>query len=218
MDLGMDVPLTASYISPYLVPLTVQDNQVVVSVSARHIHLTEEHLAELFGHGYQLTPLKDLSQPGQYAAKETLKVIGPKGMLEEVRILGPTRPQSQVELARTDAYQLGVQPPVRDSGDTKKTPGIVLVGPKGALNLDRGVILAAAHIHMPPEDAERLDLTDGDRVQVLLEGERSIIYNNVLVRVHPQFALEMHVDTDEGNAALLSSQNVGFVLAKKLLM
>lgn len=218
MDLGTNLPHEASYISPYLVPFTVQDNQVTVSVSARHIHLTEEHLAELFGYGYQLTPLKDLSQPGQYAAKETLKVIGPKGMLEEVRILGPTRPQSQVELARTDAYQLGVQPPVRDSGDIKHTPGIVLVGPKGALNLDRGVILAAAHIHMPPEDAERLDLKDGHRVQVLLEGERSITYNNVLVRVDPQYALEMHVDTDEGNAALLTAHNVGFVIAKKLLM
>lgn len=218
MDLQINVPFAANYISPYLVPTTTDNNQVTVSVSARHIHLTEEHLEQLFGHGYQLTILKELSQPGQYAAKETLKVVGPKGMLEEVRILGPTRAQSQVELARTDAYHLGIQPPVRDSGDLKNTPGIVLVGPKGALNLDKGVILASAHIHMPPEEAQRLDLKDGDRVQVLLEGERSITYNNVLVRVDPQFALEMHVDTDEGNAALLSSCNIGFILAKKLLM
>lgn len=219
MDLQQwNVPNPANYISPYLLPITSEKNQIPVSISARHIHLSDEHLGELFGYGYQLTPLKALSQPGQYAAQETLKVVGPKGMLEEVRILGPTRPQSQVELARTDAYHLGVKPPVRDSGDIKNTPGIVLVGPKGALNLDKGVILAAAHIHMHPNDAQPLDLEDGDRVQVLLDGERSITYNNVLIRVDDNYALEMHVDTDEGNAALLSGTTVGYVVAKKLLM
>ncbi|KYH33226.1 phosphate propanoyltransferase [Neomoorella mulderi] len=184
-----------------------------VGVSGRHVHLTKEHLQALFGPGYELTKVRDLGQPGEFAAKETVTVVGPKGVLEKVRIIGPLRSYSQVELSRTDCFKLGVNPPVRDSGDHEGSPGCVLVGPAGVVTLNRGVIIALRHIHMHTNDARRYGLKDKDRVNVLVGGERGLIFQNVLVRVHPNYRLEFHVDTDEANACLLNNNDIVQVLA-----
>jgi len=174
--------------------------QVPVEISNRHIHLSQEHIEALFGPGYQLTPIKDLSQPGQFACEETVTLAGPKGSIPGVRVLGPARPSSQVELAATDTFKLGVKPPVRDSGDLEGTPGIYVIGPNGKIHLEYGVIIAARHIHMSPKDAQKFGLKDGSHVKVDISGPRGGVFDNVLVRVSPKFALYMHVDTDEGNA------------------
>jgi len=220
MDLTAEnyIPIMPQYISPYLMPLDIADNAVPVGISARHIHLSREHLDQLFGHGYELKKYKDLNQPGQFAAQETLTLVGPKGVVEEVRILAPTRPQSQVEIARTDGYHLGLNAPLRDSGDLNDTPGAVLVGPKGAVTLDKGVILAAAHVHMHTADAQRFGLKDGDRVQVLVDTLRDITFNNVLIRVSEDYRLEFHLDTDEANAAYLKNGDKVYIVAKRLLV
>lgn len=210
--------LTPYYLSLYLKPIDPEPFRVPVGISARHIHLSPEHLKALYGSGYGLQVYKPLSQPGQFAARETLTVVGPKGVIEGVRVLGPTRPQSQVEISRTDAYRLGIEAPLRDSGDLTGTPGVALVGPKGAVNLEKGVILAAAHIHMHPTDAAQTRLKDGDRVQVLVEGDRGTTFNNVLIRVSDKFKLEFHLDTDEANAALLDNGDMVEIVARKLLM
>lgn len=221
---SLDTPESTSptvlpyYLSPYLQPLGPEPFVVPVGVSARHIHLTTEHLEQLFGAGYKLQLYQPLSQPGQFAAIETLTIAGPKGALNKVRILGPARPESQVEISRTDAYQLGIPAVPRDSGDLNDTPGIVLIGPHGSLTLDRGVILAAAHIHMHPSDAAQAGLKDGNIVQVLAEGERGTIFNNVLIRVNENFRLEFHLDTDEANSALLDNGDLVEIVSRKLLM
>ncbi|KKM11485.1 hypothetical protein SY88_08585 [Clostridiales bacterium PH28_bin88] len=173
---------------------------VPVGVSARHVHLSGEDLERLFGKGYQLTRLREL-QPGQFAAKECVTLVGPRGVLQNVRILGPARSQTQVEISRTDGYALGLNPPVRDSGDHAGSPGAVLVGPRGAVSLEQGVICPLRHIHMPPDHAERLGLRNKQRVRVRAEGERKAIFDEVLVRVAPDFRLELHLDTDEANAS-----------------
>ncbi len=179
------------------------DVPIPVGVSNHHIHLTLEDLELLFGKGYALTKLKDLGQPGEFAAKEALTVVGPRGVIEGVRILGPPRQFTQIEISMTDAYRLGLRPPVRESGNIKGTPGVAVVGPQGVVALEEGVILAARHIHMHPDDAEKIGVNDKDRVRVHVSGERAQVMENVLVRVSPQYRLEMHVDTDEANAALL---------------
>ncbi|CEP66630.1 Propanediol utilisation protein [Moorella glycerini] len=184
-----------------------------VGVSGRHVHLTKEHLQALFGPGYELTKVRDLGQPGEFAAKETVTVVGPKGVLEKVRIIGPLRSYSQVELSRTDCFKLGVNPPVRDSGDHEDSPGCVLVGPAGVVTLNRGVIIALRHIHIHTNDARRYGLKDKDMVNVQVGGERGLIFQNVLVRVHPNYRLEFHVDTDEANACLLNNDDIVQVLA-----
>ena len=212
-----------SALPPYHLSLRLQAIEpgtfrVPVGISARHIHLSPNHLLALFGSGYGLQVHKPLSQPGQFAARETLTVVGPKGVLEGVRVLGPTRPHSQVEISRTDSYHLGIETPLRDSGDLEQTPGIVLVGPKGAVNLDQGLILAAAHIHMHPADATLAGLKNGERVQVLVEGERGTTFNNVLIRISPKFKLEFHLDTDEANAALLENGDLVEIVPHQLLM
>lgn len=176
---------------------------VIVGVSNRHLHLSQADLESLFGPGYELTVLKDLGQPGQYAAEETVTLIGPKGSISNVRVLGPVRSQTQVEVAMTDAYRLGIKPPVRDSGNLEGAAPITIEGPVGKVELDATVILAWRHIHMHTSDAAAYGLKDKDMVQVRVGGERGIIFENVLVRVRDDFALEMHVDTDEANAALL---------------
>ncbi|MBE3582104.1 MAG: phosphate propanoyltransferase [Thermoanaerobacteraceae bacterium] len=181
--------------------------EVPVGISGRHVHLTPEHFRILFGPEATLTKIKDLVQPGEFAARETVTVVGPKGVLENVRIIGPLRPYSQVEVSRTDCFRLGVNPPVRDSGHLEDSPGCVLVGPAGVVTLERGVIIALRHIHMPPEEAKRCGLKDKDTVDVVVEGERGLIFKNVLVRVHPNFRLEFHIDTDEANACLLANGN-----------
>jgi len=184
----------------------------VINVSARHVHLSPEHVEALFGPGYQLTKLKDLMQPGQYAANEQVAVIGPKGTFPKVRILGPARGASQVEISMTDARTLGVPGVVRMSGNIAGTPGIILEGPKGRVELTQGVIVAARHIHMTPADAERYGVKDGQVVRVKTNGTRPLTFDDVICRVHPNFALEMHVDTDEANAAGLKDGDIGEIL------
>lgn len=175
--------------------------QVPVGVSARHIHLSVEAIQALFGKGYELKPMKELSQPGQYAAEETVAVIGPKGKFDKVRILGPARSLTQLEVSRTDAFALGVNPPVRESGQIEGTPGIKLVGPAGELTIEEGVIVAARHIHFHTDDAERMGITNKQMLKVRVNGERPLIFEDVVARVSEQYALDMHIDTDEANAA-----------------
>lgn len=181
------------------------DKGIPVGVSNRHIHLAAEHIEVLFGHGYCLTRDKDLKQTGEYAAKETVTLVGPKGVIRNVRVLGPVRAFTQVEISRTDGFGLGVVPPVRDSGKIAGSPGIVVAGPRGAVTLTEGVICAARHIHMEEADAGKLQVNDGDRVTVNVPGDRGGTFANVLVRVHPSFRLEFHIDTDEANAAGLKN-------------
>ncbi|MCL4145369.1 UNVERIFIED_CONTAM: hypothetical protein GTU68_014556 [Idotea baltica] len=180
--------------------------QIPVGVSARHIHLTNEAIEKLFGEGYQLKPRKMLSQPGQFAAEETVTLHGPKNTLANVRILGPARSINQVEISRTDEFFLGIDAPVRASGNIEGTPGITLEGPKGKLNLDQGLICAWRHIHMTPEDATKFRVKNGDVVNVEVSNlERGLVFGNVLIRVSAKYVLEMHIDTDEANAAEISS-------------
>ena len=186
--------------------------QIPIAISARHVHLTQEAVDQLFGKDYQLTKYKDLSQPGQFAANERVSLVGPKNTIERVRILGPTRSKNQVEISRTDEFFLGLDAPIRASGQVENTPGIKLLGPAGELSLKEGVICAWRHIHMTPEDASLFGVEDKDVVEVSVNHpERSLTFGNVLVRVSPKYKLEMHIDTDEGNAAELSSGATGIL-------
>jgi propanediol utilization protein len=180
---------------------------LVVSISARHLHLTDEHVERLFGPGRTLTPMKNLYQDGFYAAEETVMIVGPgkRRMLPSVRVLGPTRPRSQVELAFTDAISLGVNIPVRASGKIDGTPGCVLVGPAGVVELSEGVIRAERHVHMNHERAARYGVADGDRMDLVIESSCSVVLKDLLVRADATSKLEVHLDTDEGNAADLDN-------------
>ena len=175
---------------------------IPVGISNRHIHLSRADLEALFGTGYELTPMKDLSQPGQYACKETLTLIGPSmRAIENVRVLGPVRSASQVEISRTDSFTLKVKPPVRESGSIAGSAPVVIVGPKGVVALKEGCIIANRHIHMHTDDAARFGVKDGEYIDVdVTDGERRTRWFDVQVRVSPKFALEMHVDTDDANA------------------
>ncbi len=194
--------------------LQKRENQVPVGISVRHVHLTRSDIDWLFGRGYQLTPKKALSQPGQFACEECVDVIGPKGTLTKVRVLGPERSATQIELSQTDCRTIGVKAPLRDSGDLEGTPGIELKGPKGKIQTSKGVIIADRHIHMTPAEAERYGFKNGDRVDVKVEGEKPGILGNVLIRVSDKCALDMHVDTDDGNAFLLKQGQWLTVLGK----
>lgn len=174
---------------------------IPIGVSVRHVHLRRDHLDILYGPGYELTVRNELYQPGFYAANETVTVATPKRALHNVRILFPLRDHSQVELARTDAFALGVNPPLRLSGDIKGTPGITLIGPAGSVQLDEGLIIAARHVHMDPATAARFGVKHGDGIDVEVSGERGVVLRNVAVRVAEGNLLEMHLDTDEANAA-----------------
>ncbi len=174
---------------------------VPVGVSNRHIHLCKRDLEILFGEGYELTPIKELSQPGQYACKELLTIIGPSlRPIEKVRVLGPVRSKSQVEISATDSYVLKVKPPVRESGNIAGSAPITIVGPCGVVTLDEGCIIANRHIHMSPDDGIAFGVRDGDTVTVDVNGKRRTRWYDVQVRVHPDFRLEMHIDTDDANA------------------
>ena len=179
--------------------------KVPVGISNRHVHLSQEHIEALFGVGHSLVKTKDLSQPGQFACEETVTLIGPKGAMKGVRVLGPARKATQVELSATDTFKVGVKPPARDSGMLDGTPGIELEGPMGKVKMDQGVIIAARHIHMTPDDASKYSLKDGDHVRVAIPGPRGGVFEHVLVRVNANYALDLHVDTDEGNAFSLSN-------------
>jgi acetate kinase len=189
--------------------IEAQQIPIPIGVSAHHVHLSPEHLEELFGAGHQLTPLTPLNQPGQYACEEQVSLVGPKGRIDRVRVLGPVRDKTQVEISRTEEFRLGIDAPVRMSGDLVGSPGLILEGPAGQTRLEEGVICAQRHIHMTPEDALRFGLRDQDVVRVRVEGERGVIFGDVAVRVSPKFELEMHLDTDEANAAQISTGGVG---------
>jgi propanediol utilization protein len=186
--------------------------RVPINISARHLHLTSEHVEALFGPGHQLTPIRDLSQPGQFACDERVTLVGPRGTIEDVRVLGPIRPETQVEISRTDELKLGIDAPIRASGSLDGSIGLELVGPAGSVFLERGVIQAQRHIHMSPEDAARFGVQDRDWVMVRVGGERGIIFDDVLVRVSEKYALDMHIDTDEANAADLKPGDTGKLL------
>ncbi len=189
---GAPQPATQTFPTPNL----------VVSISARHCHLTDEHVKTLFGPGRKLTPMKDLYQDGFYAAEETVMVVGPRRrMLPAVRVLGPTRPHSQVELAFTDGISMGIDLPVRPSGKVEGTPGCVLVGPAGVVELKQGVIRAERHVHMNFDHAAYYGVKNGDRLNLRVVSTCSIVFNDLLVRADATSKLEVHIDTDEGNAA-----------------
>ena len=201
--------LSRSYITRVLE--TQKQQPFLVEVSAHHIHLTQEHVEALFGQGHQLTRHSDLSQPGQFACKEQLAIVGPKGRIERVRVLGPARKYTQVEIAMTEQFKVGVHPPIRESGDIADTPGCTLEGTAGSVKLERGVICALRHVHMTPEDALRYGVRDKSVVRVRIAGERELVFGDVLVRVDPNFALAMHIDTDEANAASVQTGAQGYI-------
>lgn len=188
-----------------------EDIPIPIEISAHHVHLSQDHVEALFGAGHTLTPMADLSQPGQYAAQERVTLVGPRGKVERVRVLGPARCDTQIEIAMTEQYKLGIEPPIRASGDLAGTPGVTLEGPAGTVTLDQGVICAMRHIHMTPQDALQLGLRDKDWVRVRIEGDRELIFGDVLVRVNPKYKLAMHIDTDEGNAANIRTGMTGFI-------
>mgnify|MGYP000967715320 FL=1 len=202
--MDIDISAVAEAVRKVLMETNMDGGEmdIPVGISNRHIHLTQEHVEILFGKGYQLTPMKDLSQPGQYACKETLTIVGPSMRpIENVRVLGPVRKASQVEISRTDSYVLKLKPPVRESGDIAGSAPITRIGPKGVVSLQEGCIIANRHIHMSPDDAARFNVKDGDYVVVDSLTERRTRFFDVQIRVNKDFRLELHLDTDDANAA-----------------
>lgn len=189
--------------------------QVSVGVSNRHLHLSVHDIEALFGEGYSLTNKKDLSQPGQFACEETVTLIGPKGSIPGVRILGPARKESQVELALTDAIKLGLKVPVRDSGNLQDTPGLEIANGDKKIRLDRGAIAAMRHVHMTEEDALKYGLKDKELVKVAVNGPRGGEFHNVLIRVKSTFALDFHLDTDEANAFGIKNGDTATVIVNE---
>ncbi len=185
------------------------NNRVPVGLSNKHVHLSQKDINILFGEGHELTSIKDLGQPGQFACEEKVDLVGPKRTIKGVRVLGPARGESQVEISLSDGFTLGIPDvPVKGSGSLVGTPGIKLVGPKGEVVLEQGVIAASRHIHMNPKEAEEFGVKDKDIVKVKVEGPRGLVFENVLIRVHDSFALEFHVDVEEGNAAMLQNKQM----------
>mgnify|MGYP003328885279 CR=1 FL=1 len=178
---------------------------IPVGVSNRHVHLSQQDIETLFGAGYRLTPLKELRQPGQFAAKECVMIVGPKGSLSKVRVLGPARECTQLEISRADCFTLGIKAPVRESGHLIASGDAMLAGPAGYVSLRSQVICAQRHIHMNPQDAAQLGVQNGQTVRVKASGVRGLIFDQVIVRVKTSFALELHIDTEEANAAGLGS-------------
>lgn len=181
------------------------DTRIPVAVSARHVHLTRATLDVLFGTGHELQIEHMLSQPGQFAAVETVSLVGSRGRLDHVRVLGPPRDADQIELSRSDEMALGLDAPLRVSGDLGHTPGIQMIGPAGSVRIDHGVVTAVRHIHMTPADAQHFGVRHGQRVRVAVDSDgRDLVFGDVVVRVSPDYRLELHLDTDEGNAAGVS--------------
>lgn len=201
-------------VSQFAAPKNVTSNSeftdgIPIAVSARHIHLQQEHVEILFGRDAVLTKYKNLSQPNQFAANETLTIVGPKGCIQKVRVLGPTRKLTQVEVSFTDALKLGINPPLRESGDIEGSASCTLVGPKGSIYLKEGVILAQAHIHMSPLDAQNFNVKDGEFVSIGVKQDRPVMFQQVKIRVSDKYRLEMHIDTDEANAGLIQQGTIG---------
>ena len=187
--------------------------KILIEVSARHVHVTTEDLETLFGKGYQLTPKKDLSQPGQYAAAERVDLVGPRSTLKNVSILGPVRSASQVEVSMSDARTLGLNPSIRESGNIDGTIGVQLVGPAGTVTLDKGLIVAKRHVHLTPEAAEAQGVVNGQVVEIKVQtDDRSMTFGDVVIRVSEKFAPAMHIDTDEANAAGITSTAWGEIV------
>lgn len=182
---------------------TSESKHIPVGVSNRHVHLSPEHVEKLFGTGHILTPLRELSQKGQFAARETVTLAGPKGIIQNVRVLGPSRGATQVEISRTDGYTLGIHPPVRLSGNLHGTPGITIVGEKTAIVLNEGLIVAKNHVHLSPADAKTFGVMNGDSIIVQTLGDRPLLFADVTVRVNDGYSMDFHVDMDEANAASL---------------
>lgn len=183
-----------------------------VGLSNKHLHLKQEDIETLFGKGYTLTPSKDLKQPGQFASEEKVDIVGPKGTLKGVRVLGPARPETQVELSMTDARAIGISAPVRESGKLSGTPGVKLVGPEGEVDVEYGTIIALRHIHLSPAQAIEAGVKDKDIVSIKFGGERGVTFDNVLVRSGDGHESEIHLDTDEGNAAGLKNGDIGEIV------
>ena len=190
----------------------IMEKFIPVSMSNRHVHISKEHLEVLFGEGHELTVMKELSQPGQFACDEKIDVVGPRATLKGVRILGPVRPETQIEISVFDARTIGVDAVVRASGNTNNTPGCTIVGPKGQVVLEKGLIVAARHIHMHTDDAPKYGVRDKDIVKVKVGTDRAVIFENVVIRVHPDFALDMHIDIEEGNAAAIQNCDKGEII------
>ena len=190
--------------------------KVKIGISNKHLHLSEEHIEKLFGKGHELTPIKDLVQPGQFAADEKVDLVGPKATLKGIRVLGPARPETQVELSMTDTRTIGMNVPVRESGKLEGTPGMKLVGPAGEVDLDHGVIVALRHIHLSPAQAEDAGVKDQDLVDVKTFGTRPLIFEDVVIRSGDKHEREFHVDTDEANAAGLANDEEIEIIGKEL--
>lgn len=189
--------------------------KVTIGISNRHVHLTQKDLEFLFGKGYELQKLKDIKQPGQFAATDTVTIKTDKSEIENVRILGPTREYSQVEISKTDAYTLGLNPPVRESGDIKNSESITIVGPKGELYLKEGCILATRHIHINPKQVKLYGLEGLDKVNVLIEGQKGVVLKNVFIRISDPAYYEMHLDTDDANACLIKNGDIATILVNQ---
>ncbi|MFD2306101.1 ethanolamine utilization phosphate acetyltransferase EutD [Enterococcus termitis] len=190
-----------------------QERSFLVEASGRHIHLSQEHIDSLFGKDYQLTINQYLSQPGQYASKERLTILGPKGALHNVVVLGPPRSASQVEISGTDALTLGLKVPVRESGDIKDTPGIMLINGNKTVCLEQGLIIAKRHVHVATKDAEKMNVSHGEIVKVRIESDqRSLIFDDVVIRVSDKFATAMHIDYDEANACSFKKGIRGYIV------
>ncbi len=188
------------------------NKKVKVEVSARHIHLKKEDFEKLFGEGAKLTVMKELSQPGMFAANETVAIKDESFQLDKVRIVGPIRNYTQIEMSETEARKFKINPPLRKSGDIKGTPGMIVIGPKGQIEIKEGVIVAQRHLHMTPKEAEEIGAKDGDLMNVKIEGQRGLVFGNVVVRVDKTYAWACHIDTDEGNAASLEGCTYGEVI------
>ena len=186
--------------------------KVKIGISNKHMHLAQDDIEVLFGCSHGLVPAKELGQPGQFAAEEKVDLVGPKGTIKGVRVLGPARNETQIEVSMTDARVLGIEPPVRESGKLDGTPGIKLVGPCGSVDLDHGVIMALRHVHLSTDEAKEAGIKDKDWISVKVDGERGITFHNVLARVADSYRNEFHLDTDEGNAAGVGSGEFGEVI------
>lgn len=191
---------------------------VSVYVSGRHVHLSQAHVDQLFGAGYQLTPKRYLPHQTDFMAKETINIVGTTGVIEKVRIIGPARGESQVEISRTDANHLGVEPVIRNSGDLQDTPGLILIGPRGPVILELGCIIPRAHIHMTKAKAETLELSDGDKVSILIKGQKVVCYHDILVRLVEDGETEFHMDSDEANAAFVDSGDLAMIKHKEIVI